>query len=328
MDTKKLSAPLDWLLEGEPWIAYRTRLDLMGQSENDPQVLSTRDSMLANAQVRNLLTELSGWPGTVISSHKSAAQLFHKLTFIADLGFKANDSGIAGIIESILKHQSAEGPFQLPMNIPTHFGGTGQDEWAWAMCDAPLTIYALAKFGLGNEPKVQSAAKYLADLLRSNGWPCAVSKELGKFRGPGRKDDPCPFANLVMLKALSEIREYQDTNASHVGTETLLSLWKESSTQHPYMFYMGTDFRKLKVPFVWYDILHVLHVLSRFPWTRRDERFLDMFELLKGKADQNGRFSLESIWTAWKDWEFGQKKEPSRWLTLMAWHIISRVEAV
>jgi len=31
---------------------------------------------------------------------------------------------------------------------------------------------------------------------------------------------------------------------------------------------------------------------------------------------------IESVWTAWKDWEFGQKKEPSRWLTLSAWRII------
>ena len=212
------------------------------------------------------------------------------------------------------------------MNIPTHFGGTGQDEWAWALCDAPLIVYALARFGLGNEPEVKAATQYLAELIRANGWPCAVSKELGKFRGPGRKDDPCPFANLAMLKALSEIEEYRDQAACHTGTETILKLWNESTLQHPYMFFMGTDFRKLKAPFVWYDILHVLDVLSRFPWAREDERFLDMLKVLQGKANQDGRFTPESIWTAWKDWEFGQKKEPSRWLTLLAWRIIGRVE--
>jgi hypothetical protein len=225
-----------------------------------------------------------------------------------------------------MAHQSEEGPFQLPMNIPTHFGGTGREEGAWALCDAPLLVYALVKFGLGNKVEVKAASKHLVELIRDNGWPCAVSKELGKFRGPGRKDDPCPFANLAMLKALSEIEEYRDSSACHVGTETILTLWEESSTRHPYMFYMGTDFRKLKVPFVWYDILHVLDVLSHFTWVREDERFLDMLEILKGKADQQGRFSLESIWTAWKGWEFGQKKEPSRWLTLLAWRIIERVE--
>lgn len=321
-----MNIPVDWLLEGEPWIEYRTRCDLLEQSETDPQVKSARKSMLANAQIQNLVRELSGWPGTVISSHKSASQPFHKLTFIADLGLTANDPGVDTIAARILEHQSAEGPFQLPMNIPAHYGGTGEDQWAWALCDAPLIVYALAKFGLENEPVVQAAVEYLAGLVRDNGWPCAVSKELGKFRGPGRKDDPCPFANLAMLKALSEIEVLRDSPACHVGVDTLLTLWSESTTQHPYMFYMGTDFRKLKVPFIWYDLMHVLDVLSRFSWLKEDARLQNMLGILRDKADQQGCFRLESIWTAWKDWEFGQKKEPSRWLTLTAWRIIKRIE--
>jgi len=322
-----MNAPIAWLLEGEPWIEYRTRLDLLGQSESDSNVKAARKSMLANAQVQNLVAELSGWPGTVISSHKSASQPFHKLTFIADLGLAATDPGVGTIAARILEHQSSEGPFQLPMNIPTHYGGTGQDQGAWALCDAPLIVYALVKFGLKDEPAVKVATTYLAGLIRDNGWPCAVSKELGKFRGPGRKDDPCPFANLAMLKALSEIEELRDSPACRTGAETLLTLWSESATRHPYMFFMGTDFRKLKVPFVWYDLMHTLDVLSRFAWLKKDMRLLDMLGILKSKADPQGCFTLESIWTAWKDWEFGQKKAPSRWLTLSAWRIIGRVEA-
>jgi hypothetical protein len=34
------------------------------------------------------------------------------------------------------------------------------------------------------------------------------------------------------------------------------------------------------------------------------------------RADTDERFIPESIWTAWKDWDFGQKKIPSRGLTL------------
>jgi hypothetical protein len=317
--------PIDWLLEGEPWIGYRTRRDLLGQSEQDIQVKSARGSMLANSLVQNLLTELSRWPGTVISSHKSAGQSFHKLTFVADLGLKFNDPGMDKIIPRILKHQSIEGPFQLTVNIPVHYGGTGQDQGAWALCDAPLIVYALAKFGLMCEPSVKTAISYLVELLHENGWPCVVSKELGNFRGPGRKNDPCPFATLAMLKALSVLEEWRDSHACRVGAESLLSIWSNSLTQHPYMFFMGKDFRKLKVPFVWYDLMHVLDVLSRFSWIKEDLRFLDMLEIMKSKRDEQGRFTLESIWTAWKDWEFGQKKEPSRWLTLLAWRIIERV---
>jgi hypothetical protein len=229
------------------------------------------------------------------------------------------------IVGRILQHQSDEGPFQLSANIPTHFGGTGTDQWAWALCDAPLIVYALAKFGLSEHLAVKSAASHLVGLVRDNGWPCAVSKELGKFRGPGRKDDPCPFANLAMLKALSSIPEWRDSSQSRTGAETLLSLWEQSAVQHPYMFFMGTDFRKLKVPLVWYDLIHVLDVLSSFPWLKEDHRLVDMAGLLRSKADDDGRFTLESVWTAWKAWEFGQKKEPSGWLTLLAWRILTRL---
>lgn len=51
-----------------------------------------------------------------------------------------------------------------------------------------------------------------------------------------------------------------------------------------------------------------------------------MMSVLKQKADPHGRFVSESIWTPWKAWEFGQKKEPSRWLTMLAWRIIGRVD--
>jgi hypothetical protein len=173
---------------------------------------------------------------------------------------------------------------------------------------------------------VRAAAAYLAGLVRRNGWPCTVSKELGNFRGPGRQDDPCPFANLAMLKALSESKGFGDGQACRTGAEAVLTLWSGSQSQHPYMFFMGTDFRKLKVPLIWYDLIHVLDVLSRFEWLRKDKRLLGMLAVLRAKADDQGRFTVESVWNAWKDWEFGQKKEPSRWLTFLAWRIIGRVE--
>jgi len=51
-----------------------------------------------------------------------------------------------------------------------------------------------------------------------------------------------------------------------------------------------------------------------------------MMDTLKQKADPQGRFSPESVWMPWKTWEFRQKKEPSRWVTMLAWGIIRRVE--
>ena len=84
-----VGVPMDWLLEGEPWIVYRTRRDLLGQPDEDPSVRAARAAMLASAPVRSLVADLSGWPGKVVASHKSASQPFHKLTFVADLGLMA-----------------------------------------------------------------------------------------------------------------------------------------------------------------------------------------------------------------------------------------------
>ncbi len=315
-----MNVPLDWLLDGESWVAYRTRLDLLRQNEQDAEVRRDRAAMLNDPQVQSLVAELAAWPGVVIASHKSAGQLFHKITFASDLGIRARDTGIDALARTILEQQSPEGPFTIPVTV------VGQQQQAWALCDAPLTAYALAQMGYQNHPAVQAATTYLSSLARDNRWPCAVSKELGNWRGPGRKADPCPFATLAMLKLLSVQEAWRDHPVCHTGAETLLRLWSHSMHEHPYMFFMGSDFRKLKVPLVWYDLMHVLDVLSRFPWLHTDPRLLEILSLLKDKMDSQGRFTLESIWTAWKEWEFGQKKQPSRWLTLFAWRIIQRVE--
>lgn len=319
--------PTEWMLSGEPWIEYRVRRDLLLQNEDESEVKKARSAMLQDQRIQTLVQELANWPGEVLASHRSSSQDFHTLVFLADIGMNIDDPGISIIVDQILKHQSAEGPFQLRMNIPEHFGGSGNTQWAWALCDAPLTVYALQKFGLGNEPSVVSARHYLAELIRANGWPCAVSNELGKFRGPGKKDDPCPFATLAMLKALSVVDEFKDSDTCRIGAAALLELWEASKEKHPYMFFMGTDFRKLKVPFIWYDLMHILDVLSRFHWLKNDARFVEMIDVMKHKANSLGQFTAESIWKPWSEWEFGQKKTPSRWLTFSAWRILKRVEA-
>ncbi|MBC7259105.1 MAG: hypothetical protein H5T65_07630 [Chloroflexi bacterium] len=272
-----------------------------------------------------MLTELAEWPGAPLKRHNDASHLLHKLAFVADLGFRADDPGIAQVVNRIFSHQSQDGPFQVLMNIPTHFGGTGKDQWLWMLCDAPIVLYALVKFGLGEAPRVQAAIQTLVDLVRDNGWPCAAAPELGKFRGPGPKNAPCPYANLVMLKALAVAPDWRESAACHTGAETLLQLWEDRTLRKPYLFAMGTDFGKLKAPLIWYDVLHVLDVLSHFPWLQHDERLREIAHHVKAKADEQGRFTAESVWTAWRAWEFGQKRTPSWWLTLLAHRALTRM---
>jgi len=316
----------DWLLSSNPWTAYRTRLDLLGEPESAPEGQQTRAEMLAHPLVQALLEELRAWPGGILNSHKSAGHALHKLVFIADLGLRVDVPAIAEITTRVMEHQSPQGPFQMLGKISPAYGGTGEEVWGWALCDAPSLVYALAKLGLRDDPRVRAAAAYLAGLGRENGWPCAVSPEMGTWRGPGRKEDPCPYANLIMLKTLAQFADWRDSAAVHDGVNTALALWEARRNAHPYIFYMGNDFCKLKAPLVWYDLVHVLDVLTQFAWTRDDPRLRTMLDVALAKADADGKFTPESVWQAWKAWDFGQKKVPSPWLTLLMQRILKRIQ--
>jgi hypothetical protein len=320
-----MDKPTDWLLGGPSWIEYRTRVDLLDQPEDSSEVQQIRNAMLAHPQVIKLMEELADWPGPILKSHKSAGHILHKLVFVADLGFRQDDERITQVINRIFTRQSAEGPFQILVNINPKYGGTGKDQFVWMLCDAPLVLYALTKFGFGAQEEIRKAADHLIGLVRENGWPCTVAPELGKFRGPGRKTDPCPYANLVMLKLLANFPELQDSQSVITGVETLLSLWEQRRERRPYLFAMGSDFAKLKAPLIWYDILHVTDVLTQIPRAREDSRLSEMVALVQSKAGEDGRFTSESVWRDWKDWDFGQKREPSMWTTLIAHRILKRV---
>lgn len=320
-----MEKPIDWFLNGPPWIEYRTRVDLLDQPQDTPEVQQNREAMLDHPQVIQLIEELVDWPGPILKSHKSAGHVLHKLVFVADLGLRKDDESITHVIDRIQSHHSAEGPFQVLVNINPKYGGTGTDQLVWMLCDAPLVLYALIKLGLDDDHAVRKAAEHLSRLVRENGWPCAVAPELGKFRGPGRKSDPCPYANLLMLKLLSQFPEFHDSPSVEIGVETLLSLWEQRRERRPYLFAMGSGFAKLKTPLIWYDVLHVTDVLTQIPRARKDSRLAEMVDLVLSKAGEDGRFTSESVWRDWKDWDFGQKREPSMWTSLIAHRILKRV---
>lgn len=314
-----------WLLDGDPWVEYRTRVDLLKQSEHEKEVLEAKKNMIAHPKIQSMLSEFSHWDEEIVSNHKSAGLLLHKLSFLADIGLTVEEPSIQNIVNILLQHRTENGIIQVPINIPVHFGGSGQNTWGWCLCDAPIILYSHAKFGIKDELSIKEAIQYLMSTIKDNGWGCTVSPELGKFRGPGRKDDPCPYATLIMLKTLSQMDEFKDSNESRVGADSLLNLWTNSTSKHPYMFYMGTDFRKLKAPLIWYDIIHVADVLSQFEWLKNDTRLIEMVSLIKSNAGENGFYIPQSEWRAWKDWEFGQKKRPSQWLTFLVLRILNRM---
>ena len=318
MDTKIIQ----WLLNtGKPWTRYRTLVDLMGLPEDDPAVRAARLRMLTHSAVQTLINTAASWPGYPLKRHSDAAHPLYALSVLADFGLRVEDPGLEPVAAAVLAHQSPQGAFQTLEYISKAFGGTGEDQWLWMLCDAPTLLYALLALGLNEDPRVARAVQHLTGLVEDNGWHCTNAPELGNWKGPGRRADPCPIANLLALKALSLVPEAAQSEAVQRGVEMLLGHWEDQETRKYFLFGIGTQFRRLKYPLIWYDILHVVEVLSRYPVARKDPRLLEMLTELTSQAGPEGYYTAGSMYTAWKGWSFADKKEPSPWLTFLVLRI-------
>ena len=315
---------LDFIMEdGEKWLQYAARINLLNESKES--LVELRKQALADAKIKSYLKDITDFHSILVSNHKNPELSIHKLLFLMELGFDTDVPEIQLAVDEVMSHKDSNGVYQSLTNIPKHFGGSGEDMFSWCLCDAPLLLFALLRAGVDYDKHIKQGVDYLVNFYRAPGFPCTVSQELGKFRGPGRKDDCCPYATLIMLKLLSAIPEYSESKITEEAAMGILLLWENSLSIHPYMFYMGTDFRKLKAPSIWYDIVSVVEVLSHFECVKLDKRFIEMVTIIKNKQDENGLFTPEAIFQKFKGWDFGQKKKPSPYLTYLCNQILARV---
>jgi len=308
--------PLPYLDSSEePWIRYNIKLLKGEDSSKEFKELS------ADPKIQSLIDESIQWPDPPIKRHNDAKHPIHKIEMLADMGLDIRDNWINAICNLIMENRTEDGYFASKLEIPERLGG--KDTWTmeWIQCDSPILLYALQKFGIENQ-FTDEAARMLVWNVENNGWRCRSS--IPKFRGPGRKDDYCPYGNLITLKALS-MGKYRGTEAVQNGIDSHILHWKNRGGKKIRMFGIGTTFKRLKYPNVWFDILHVVDVLSRYPYAMEHDEFWEMWEIIKGKQQPEGGFVPELVWKAWSEWGFGQKKEPSPWMTMRITQITSRL---
>jgi hypothetical protein len=316
-----------WLLDSdEPWTRYRTMVDLFDRRETDPEVQAARGEMLAHPLVKSLIEYGVSWPGYGLKRHNDARHPIFAIATLADFGLVTEDPGMENIVSALMSHQAEEGPFQTKLFLYKRFAGVEGEHWAWMMCDAPTILYALISLGLGENAAVQRASHHLISQLREVGWPCAAGDPMGPgFKGPGKRGDPCPYANLISLKAITLLPSKLMNDTARMGAEILLRHWEHDYDRKLYLFGVGTDYRKLKYPFVWYDVLHVAEVLSRFPFLHSDSRLQELVSAITEQADEDGLYTAKSMYMAWKGWSFADKKSPSPWLTFLVERIKHRM---
>jgi hypothetical protein len=290
---------LDWLMAGPAWLRYAVELEFLAKQPDVKPVLE--DSSIREIIAR-LKSSNAGIPAIKSGRvhYTETGKAYWDLFFLADIGLQVRDLGLEAEAEEIFRFQSSDGSLTMPPNV--------RDDY---FCMSAILVASLARMGYRDDPRI---ARYIQAIMRSQlangGWDCY---------GDSYGRESCPMDDLNILRLLGQYESYRDNSALNGAIDLLLAHWEERT--HLYGFGVGRRFRALQYPAVKYGILRVLDVLALFPYAVNSRSFRSMLDSVHGRA-VDGRYTPEMADGAFAAFDFGQTREPSRWLTF----IIARID--
>jgi|GEM_PF-231103 len=318
--------PIPWLLDsGEPYAAWATLTGVLGLAHDDPDVVDAHAKVIADEGVRRLTAELPEWDlDPKVSDHHSGAFLPNRLNLLADMGVGASDfEHVEELLDQMLQVQDSRGRFHSPAAV----SGRPKPESGSLLCDTSVVTDVLLRFGRGGDRRVRAALERMtADLANTPqglAWQC-IPEQRSLFRVPGRRSDVCPQVTLEGLRAFSHMpREERPPHISQTA-RTPLEVWRRRTEERPYEFGHGYQFKNVKWPSVWYDVLWVLETVSRYPevWRGPHARTQDRRSVAELAAcliaynfDEDGTVTPRRVYLGFEDFSFGQKHSPSPFAT-------------
>ena len=308
-----------WLLAAdEPWVVYNTLRDLAGADAESAEVRAAYREMQDHPAVAGLLAALEVWPTPPLGKAYDPKDSIWKLGTLADFGLEHDDPRIAAIAEHVFAVQADNGGF-------LHGGFDHTKTWHTRpyICIAHVMTYALARFGYLGDPRLDRAYAQIAAWQRlDGGWhPNALN-----LPGAAREAEPsCPFGTGNVLRALVANPALADSALAQRAAANLLACWaRRAEPYRPVGFGIGSTWDKVQYPFVQYQLLKTVDTLAQVPAMRGDARLQELLERVRSKQDASGRWLAEGINKPYADFDFGQKKQPSRWITFLAARALAR----
>ncbi|MCA9931097.1 MAG: hypothetical protein KC419_21580 [Anaerolineales bacterium] len=307
---------IDWLLaQNKPWVTLNTYLDLLDRPVDSPEVRAAYKSLRHDEQVATILDEAQVWPqATRLKKAYDPKDTLWKLAILADFGLKRDDELIQAVAQKVL--DLLAGDPHPPGFLHGGFDHTrGWDERPY-ICISHVMTYALARFGYLDDPRVQAAYDCLESWqTHDGGWH---PNEKNRPGGVQENEPSCPFGTVNILRAISANPALRDSPIAERAVENVLTLWQRRAEPYrPVGFGMGTTFNKLQYPFVQHQLLKTVDTLSNFPSALQDERFVEMVTAVTAKQSPDGTFTTEGINKPYAGFDFGQKKQPSAWITFL-----------
>jgi hypothetical protein len=293
---------IEWLRSGPGWMRFAVELQLLDKKPNVKPALE--DSAIQQV-IHRLKDDRTGIPAlkTLNVAYRNPGNAYWDLFFLADIGLTARDLQIEKEIETIFNLQRPDGTFVTGREVsPDYF------------CMSAILLSSVARMGYRDHPALR---KYIEAILTAQrfdgGWHCNSSDRWDTAS--------CPQDNLNVLMLLANYEQYRNDSRFNGAIDLLLGHWASKESMDG--FGVGKRFSSLKYPAVKYGILRVLDVVSLYPYALDKKDFKNMLEFVRGKSS-DGKYFAESPEAAYSDFDFGQDKEPSRWITFLVQRIQKR----
>lgn len=166
-----------WLSHSEsPWVRWRTYTEIEGLPDEDSRVRRAFSDIWKDDRIKAELRFCTDWPGPILKRHNTASHPLNRLELLVELGLNENVRGVKSLTKKLMRHRDTQtGMFQSQIELPKIFGGSGQPEWCWMLCDAPVITHALLAIGTEEDAKVMKSMNYIESLVEENGWRCVSS---------------------------------------------------------------------------------------------------------------------------------------------------------
>ena len=175
-------------------------------------------------------------------------------------------------------------------------------------CHTAEAARTLCHMGYARDKRLQATFRHLLDTQYSDGgWRC---NKFSYGRGP-ETEFSNPYPTLVVLDAFRFAESYEREPALDRAVDFLLEHWRIRRPIGPCQYGIGTLFMQVEYPFRGYNLFQYVYVLSFYPRARRDERFLEALEALKGKT-RDGQIVVERVVPKLAELSFCKKREVSR----------------
>ena len=218
---------------------------------------------------------------------------------LTELGLPAEHPVLAGAAALIWQAQKPDGRFAL---VPRS---------SIFPCQTIHAAKTLCALGFAQDGRLQATLTHLLETqYEDGGWRCNKF-----FFGHGPETEASnPGPTLAALDVFRQTPYFNTDARLDRAAEFLLAHWVTRAPLGPCHYGIGTLFHQVSFPFLSYNLLYYIYVLSFYDAAKRGSRFLDALSVLQSKL-KNGQIVIERPHAKLAQLTFCKKGEPSELAT-------------